>query len=407
MRTTNSNLAVFFWTLRRKWKGFAIFVGATVVLNSLLISLYPEFSEIRGEAIAEALGGDIEISLTQANADDGSYVLGWGKHDEADGYALVESDADIPLSLITGAGLSEINLRLLSTFLPSAGRISIRTFGASATETRLTGLDKKYAGEDKPVFFAVLAFRGEPSNAAIVGASQTVNTANMVVKGAYDKLMKHPLMKTFLGDSIADIYSIKGFVCLEILTGLTLYIIIYFIIQYAGAFSCEIENKTIDIILSAPLTRRSLFVSRYLSWVAMNLIMIASWIVSIYIAILAIGEDADVALGDVAWVMISFLPFLLAVQGFCMLASVTANESRKAYAAAFGIYFGMYVLKIVATISVRLSFLKYLTIFHYWQYGAIFMDGTVAWGSIVLLTTLSVALFIAAIVVLDRKDLVS
>jgi len=32
----------------------------------------------------------------------------------------------------------------------------------STTETNLTGLDKKYADEDKLVFFGVLAFRGEP-----------------------------------------------------------------------------------------------------------------------------------------------------------------------------------------------------------------------------------------------------
>ncbi|MFC1793528.1 ABC transporter permease [Planctomycetota bacterium] len=378
-----------------------------MLLNSLLISVYPEFSELRDEAIAEAIGGDIIISLTQTDDDDGIYVLDWGEHDQANGYVLVESDEDIPLSLITSAGLSEINLQLLATFLPGTGRIYIHLFDASTTETRLTGLDKKYAGKDTPVFFGVLAFRGEPSNAAIVGASQTVNTANMVVKGAYDKLMKRPLMKVFLGGSNADIYSIKGFLCVEILSGLTLYIIIYFLIQYAGAFSCEIENKTIDIILSAPLTRRSFFVSRYLSWVAMNLIMIASWIVFIYIGILAIGENDDVALGDVARVMISFLPFMLTVQGFCMLASVTANDSRKAYAVAFGIYFGMYVLKIVATISVRLSFLKYLTIFHYWQHGTIFIEGAVAWGNIMLLTTLSVALFIAGLVVIERKDLAS
>ena len=113
------------------------------------------------------------------------------------------------------------------------------------------------------------------------------------------------------------------------------------------------------------------------------------------------------ALGDVARIMISFLPFMLTVQGFCMLASVSANDSRKAYAVSFGIYFGMYVLKIVATISVRLSFLKYLTIFHYWQHGTIFIEGTVARGNIILLTTLSVALFIAGLVVLERKDLAS
>jgi ABC-2 type transport system permease protein len=407
MRTTSSSVAVFFWTLRRRWKGFAIFVCATVAVNSLIISVYPEFSGLRDEAIAEALGGDIEVSLTQPNADDGSYVIAWGKHDEADGYVLIESDADIPLTLITSAGLSEVDLQLLVTFLPSAGKTSAHMFDASTTEANLTGLDKKYPDKDKPVFFGVLAFRGEPSNATIIGASQTVNTADMVFKGAYDKLLKHPLMKAFLGGSIVDFYSIKGFLCVEMLAGLTLYIIVYFLIQYASAFSWEIENKTIDIVLSTPLTRRSFFVSRYLSWAAMNVIMVLSWIVSIYIGILAIGEGANVTLGDVARVMISFLPFLFTVQGICMLASVVANESRKAYAVAFGVYFGMYVLKIVATIGERLSFLKYFTIFHYWQYGDIFIASTVAWGNILLLMALSAILFVAALVVFERKDLPS
>ena len=148
MRTTSSSVAVFFWTLRRRWKGFAIFVCATVAVNSLIISVYPEFSGLRDEAIAEALGGDIEISLTQPNADDGSYVVAWGKHNEADGYALIESDADIPLTLITSAGLSEINLQLLATFLPSAGRTSGHSPSTSSrrrASTRAGGRDASRA----------------------------------------------------------------------------------------------------------------------------------------------------------------------------------------------------------------------------------------------------------------------
>ena len=52
----NSGMAVFFWTFRRKWKGLTIFIGAIGVLILVIVNIYPEFSELRGEAIAEALG---------------------------------------------------------------------------------------------------------------------------------------------------------------------------------------------------------------------------------------------------------------------------------------------------------------------------------------------------------------
>ena len=414
----NSTQAVFFWTFRRKWKGFSIFIAATAVMIFATISFYPDFWEMGGKAIAKALGGDMEVLLTQNGETGGNYNLNWSEYSEADGYLVVESDTEIPLSLIASVGLEELDLRLLATFLSSFGtllpgnaRISIHTFDATTTEAKLTGLDEKYGKENALVYFGVLAFRGKLSNASIHGASQTVNTRDMVTSRPYDKFMDNPIFQAFAGGKGLDIYSIKGFLCMELFSSLTLFIITYFLIQYAGAFSSEMENKTIDIILSTPLSRRRFFASRYLSWVAMNLIMIVSWTIFIYAGVLALesvfdfSEAADVPLGHIALTMLLFLPFMLSMQGFCMLASVINNNSKKAYGISFGIYFGMYFLNILALLGGKLSFMKYLTIFHYWNYNSIFIDGVIIWGHIALLIILSAVLFIAGVVVFERKDL--
>ncbi len=419
MSTMNSAQAVFLWTFRRKWKGFSIFIAANAVMIFTIISFYPDFWEMGGKAIAKALGGDMEVFLTQNDEIGGNYTLKWSEYDEADGYVVVESDTEIPLSLIASVGLDELDLRLLSTFLSSFGtllpgnaRIFIHTFDASTTETKLTGLDEKYGKEDVLVYFGVLAFQGEVSNASIRGASQTVNTRDMVASRPYDKWMENPIIKGFIGGQNFDIYSIKGFLCMQLFSSLTLFIITYFLIQYAEAFSSEVENKTMDIILSTPLSRRRFFTSRYISWVAMNLVMIVSWTIFIYVGVLALesvfdfnNEAADVPLGDIARTMILFLPFMLSIQGFCMLTSVMTNDSKKAYGMSFGIYFGMYFLHILAQLAVKLNFMKYLTIFHYWNYNSIFIGGVIPWGHIALLIILSTALFIAGAVVFERKDL--
>jgi len=401
----NSGMAVFLWTFRRKWKGLIIFIGAVGVLILVIIHIYPEFSELRGKAIAEALGGDIEISLTENNETDGDYTLSWSKFGGADGYVVVQSNTDIPLVLIKGMGVSGVNIQLLSTFLPSDATISIHTFDASTTKADFTIPKEKPGGDDHIVYFGVLAYKGSVTKASIEGTTETVNTGDLVAKGAYDKLIEHPLFKSFVGDIGVEIYSIKGFLSMELFSSLTLFIIIYFLVQYAGAFSIEMEKKTIDIILSTPLSRRRLFISRYLSWVAVDLIVVVSWTLFMYVGVVAVGEAANARLGDIARTMVTFLPFLLSVQGFCMLCSVVTNDSRKAYGISFGIYYGMGFLEIVSVLSERMGFVRYFTIFQYWDYNAIFIDGIVQWGHVILLTLLSIGLFIAGLAVFERKDL--
>ncbi len=405
MRTKNSNLAVFLWTFRRKWKGFAIFIAATAVMIFVLMHIYPEIAQLRSKAIAEAFGGDIEISLTRESETGGDYLLGWSEFEGADGYVVVETEEEIPLSLAKDLDVSGVDLRLLATFLPHVGKISIHTVDATTTEMSRNGLDGKYGEENALVYFGVLAFRGKVSNASIEGASQSVNTRNLVAEGAFDKLMEHPLIKPFLGDRKLDIYSIKGFLCIELFNGLVMYLIIYFLIQYAGAFCCEMENKTIDLILSTPLSRRGLFISRYLSWATMNLVFIASWTILIYLGLLSVGRQDDASFAEVALTMVSFFPFIQAVQGFCMLASVITNQSMKAYGIAFGLYFGMGILEVLGTLSERLGFLKYAAITYYWDYDIILIDGIIPWGHSILLSVVAIILFLAGLWVFEKKDL--
>ena len=66
--------------------------------------------------------------------------------------------------------------------------------------------------------------------------------------------------------------------------------------------------------------------------------------------------------------MISFFPFIQAVQGMCMLASVVTNHSMRAYAISFGLYFGMAILEGLGILSERFSFLKYAAVTYYWDY---------------------------------------
>jgi beta-exotoxin I transport system permease protein len=404
MKRTNSSVAVFLWTFRRKWKGFVIFLVATALLVFLIVGIYPEFSDLQSQRMAEALGGDIEISLVQDKEIKGNYTLSWTKYGGVDGYVVVESDSDVLPALLYFKDRKGEDLQSGKILSQLIGGFSIQIFDSTTTKVNLTGVDQKYENENTPVHYGVLAFTGDTSKADIVGTSLTVNTRDMVAEGAYDKMLENPIMKAFVGEGI-DIYSAKGFLYIELFGSFTMYIIIYFIIQYAGAFCSEMETKTIDILLSAPLRRRYLFISRYLSWVVLSLIFIVSWILCITLGVRAIGKGAEVPFGDIARTMFSFLPFILSVQSLCMLTSVLTNESRKAYGISLGIYFGMYFFEVINGISEKLNFLKYFTLLHYTDPGQVFIDGVIPWGSTLVLIAVAILLFAAGLFVFERKDL--
>lgn len=404
MKIANSSIAVFLWTFQRKWKGFLLFLGATALLIFLIVGIYPEFSDLQSQAMAEALGGDVEISLVEDKETKGDYTLSWSKYGGVDGYAVVESDTEIPVIPIGLLGEESINLQSIQFLLQLSGNITLHIFDAAVTETDLTGFDTKYGTQDATVYFIVLAFTGQASAARITGSSHSVNTRNMVAKGAYDKIMENPIMKSFVGEGI-DIYSVKGFLYIELFGSFTMYVIIYFIIQYAGAFSSEMETKTIDILLSTPLRRRNLYISRYLSWIVLGLLFIISWILGIAAGVRMIDKADEVPLADIARTMFYFLPFILSVQSLCMLASVLTNESRKAYGISLGIYFGMYFFEIINGISAKLNFLKYFTLLHYYDPGLVFIEGVIPWGSTMVLVFAAVVLFVIGLIVFERKDL--
>ena len=405
MTTIPNNLAVFLWTFQRKWKGLVVFLVSVAVLVFVMVSFYPTIVELRGELMAEASGGEIPILLTQDDAKSGDYTLEWDVYAGADGYVVVTSDTEIPLPLVKSMAPAQANLHLMAALLPGSGKHSLEILDATTTSAKLTGLDAQYGEANAVVYFGVLAFQGGATKATILAASQMVNTHNMVSDGAFDKLMEKPFVQAFTGGKSVDIFSIKGYLDMRLFSSLPLFIILYFVIQYAREFSWEVEHKTLDLILSTPLSRRGFFVSRYLSWVALDVVLVLGLILFITLSLLTIGERIDMLFGDITRTMLSFLPFLLCVQSFGMLVSVSVNDSGWANGIVLGDYFGMYFLHVVAILSEGWGLLKYASIFHYWDHNAIFEDGIIPWGNPSLLLLVAVGLFAVGMDVFEGKDL--
>jgi len=181
-------------------------------------------------------------------------------------------------------------------------------------------------------------------------------------------------------------------------------LIITMMIGFANAMIVgEVENGTIELTLSQPLSRLKLFFSRYLAGVVY---LLAFNFFSIFIMIpFAKLHDIGYQLDHFYTIFgISFL-FGLVVFSIALVCSAIFNEKGRAIAVSSAILLGMYILNIISTLKDNLEKLKYVTIFHYFNPGNVFGKNEIVeysvpvfLGAILILTTI-------AIIVFSKKDI--
>lgn len=137
-------------------------------------------------------------------------------------------------------------------------------------------------------------------------------------------------------------------------------------ISFGGiSIAGEIEKKTIDILLSQPVSRLRLFVSRYIS---AFIGYIAFIIVSVYSVIpFAQLYGIDYQLTHYNTLTVLALFFGLAVFSMSMLASSIFSEKGKSNLIVAGIIIVMYAVRIVALMIESLENLKYTSLFYYFD----------------------------------------
>ncbi|HTX44422.1 MAG TPA: ABC transporter permease subunit, partial [Methanocella sp.] len=81
----------------------------------------------------------------------------------------------------------------------------------------------------------------------------------------YDQLLQNPTMKAFLGDDAASMTTFSGFMTLEVFSYMGLVVGAFFIFMAASFAAGEIEQKSCELLLSLPVSRVGVILSRYVT----------------------------------------------------------------------------------------------------------------------------------------------
>ena len=201
-----------------------------------------------------------------------------------------------------------------------------------------------------------------------------------------------------------DMASYVGFLNIEmyqIFWVLILGIIIGFLA--ASSIAKEIESKTIDILMSNPVSRKQIIIEKFLGLLPMVLIINFVAMLTVMMMTIAIGEDLNF------WYLILThlisLPYFFSIVAIGLFISTLFDEKMKASVVMMAIVVAMFIFDSISEMIPDYETLGLISLKHYFQpYNALKLGQIDATANLILIIVTIIAL-IAAMFYFDWKDI--
>ena len=202
----------------------------------------------------------------------------------------------------------------------------------------------------------------------------------------------------------AGAFTYEGYVHIEYISWLPLLLGIYAVVYCGGLVSKEVERGTLDVVLSQPVERTTFLLSKLAGFLTLALAATGSSTIAVLLGALTIGEDANVT-NVVAVHVVSFL-LVAAIAGYSTLASCISLDPGRSLAVAGVLTAVSYFANVLGSAVEAVGFLKYVSLFYYYDSLQVLAEGAVNWGGIAVYVGVFAVTTAAAILVFRRKDLV-
>lgn len=204
-------------------------------------------------------------------------------------------------------------------------------------------------------------------------------------------------MKAFNFD-IKSFNTIEGYLSTEQFSFMWPLLVILMSIGFASTcFAAEIEKGTIEILLSQPVSRLKIFISRYLAGLTNILIFT---FMSIY-AVIPLCRAFNIPYNseNIFKLILLALLFAWAIYSIGIMASAIVSDRGKVYFISGVTLVIMYVLNIVSSIKDQLADFKYLSFFYYFNASKALVRGDIdqwsylVFGSVIIFCTIFGAIY--------------
>jgi ABC-2 type transport system permease protein len=214
---------------------------------------------------------------------------------------------------------------------------------------------------------------------------------------------RHLLLR---GDCLnISLLEVKGFVALEyygwtwMLTGL------FVAYLSVSVIASDFENKRMDVMLSAPISRRRYLLEKFTAMSVISLFIVLVEIAGLTWGLASINAFNEFSANAALLSMIGSLPFLMVIAAVGVLTAVFSQKVRTGMGVTFAFVFAEYFRYTFGGFSKSLEGMKSISIFKYWDYLSIIIDDLFKAGDFILLTMLAIVILIITIWVFGKKDI--
>ncbi|MHC1605162.1 MAG: ABC transporter permease subunit [Candidatus Methanofastidiosia archaeon] len=245
-------------------------------------------------------------------------------------------------------------------------------------------------------------------NLSFIVLAVMVITIYPTIKGSlgmqdYINNLPEPFLAMF-GRSGLDITTVEGYLNTELYQwGWVLLLGVYFAFISSSLISREIENKTIDMLLSNPVSRGRVLLENFLGLAPAIILINITTPLAILGCARYINESIDTSY--LFYTHLASIPYLLAACALGLLFSVIFDEVRKANTLAIGTVFGMYIIEALSLLSEKYSVIGKISFTHYYDPGRILIQHNMDITGMTVLSFLTAVFLVIAILYFQRKDI--
>jgi len=385
------NLTLFGTMFSTSKRSLIIFSVSMLLYGVFIISLYPSIESTVGDPVVEGDG----VKLTQLG--DGNLNLTWELRKDIDVY-------------IPAGSLNITVYENISTMIEGGGDLPFNSSGLMEGDIpEGSPFNLLEAGEENYVIvdgkkgykvFWVFHINGTGA----ITISDPLAVADLGASSIVDQYLKDtPWMDIFAGGYDLSFATIEGFIIIEYFSLLPLVCAFFFGIRGLSAVTRHVEERSMDILLATGYTRRRFLLEKTAVVVVQMFFILAAIYIGLVLGMFVIGEAP--LYGSFALVVFGGIPFILAFIAIGTLVSVLFNEYRPAMSTILAIAFIQYIFQVTATLSDSMSWIKWITVFTYWDTNELGLNHVVSVVNIIVLLVATVTIYAAALKVFDRKEI--
>lgn len=197
------------------------------------------------------------------------------------------------------------------------------------------------------------------------------------------------MLKAFGIEDLNTFFNIEGFLTYKHYNATLPLLIIFFMVSLAGSsLSGEIERGTIETPLACPVSRIRMFFGVY----AAGMVALLIFTICAVFSVVPAGAflRIDYLFGFHLLIALTSFFFGWSVLSIAMLISALCSEVRKSYMIVGGILFVTYILYLISITIGSLGWLRYFSLFGYYDPNSILLTSKIDYSSIYILSAISI-----------------